>query len=82
MPARGCLLGVCLLGGLGTYSFSEMFILLEPFSVGVMGEWVFHCFFVLIKLLIHWCNGQKQSLSLVNNKNKNINNDKTSSPPI
>ena len=53
-------------------------------SMGVMGEWVFHCFFVLIKLLIHWCNGQKQSLSLVNNKNENINNDndKTSSPPI
>ena len=47
----------------GKCSFSEMFILSEPFPMGVTGEWVFSLFFVLIKLLIHWCNGQKQSLN-------------------
>ena len=57
MPARGVLTGGLPTRGIRDVSFSEMFILLEPFSMGVMGEWVFHCFFVLIKLLIHWCNG-------------------------
>ena len=49
MPARGVLTGGLPTRGIRDVSFSEMFILLEPFSMGVMGEWVFHCFFVLIK---------------------------------